>query len=227
MEGLYAFGHAFHQEEWNAKFAESSSPKAVWLGAEDALPQDATAIFDFLLDEQPERLKAYADRTNLVVFGGGLMISLGEMAQKIGRKIDCSLIGINAWPTMLNRSLWEVSFYNENAKKDAEEVLGNMEIEFGEVQDRVGMATPRLLSMIINEASFTVQEGTATEADIDQAMSLGVNYPGGPFSWLASFGHERVIGLLQKMHSETGNGRYKIAPRLLSQGRRIYAESVA
>ena len=44
--------------------------------------------------------------------------------------------------------------------------------------DRVGMVTPRVMAMIINEAYFTVQEGTATKSDIDLGMQLGTNYLG-------------------------------------------------
>ncbi len=42
--------------------------------------------------------------------------------------------------------------------------------------------------MIINEAFYTVMEGTATREDIDTGMKLGTNYPMGPFEWAVSWG---------------------------------------
>jgi 3-hydroxybutyryl-CoA dehydrogenase len=68
--------------------------------------------------------------------------------------------------------------------------------------------------MIINEAYYTVQEGTATRADIDLAMKLGTNYPYGPFEWCERIGLEHVYHLLEAVYDDTKDERYKIAPLL-------------
>ena len=71
------------------------------------------------------------------------------------------------------------------------------------VDDRVGMVTPRIIFMIINEAYFTVQEGTAGKADIDQGMKLGTNYPYGPFEWSDRIGLQHVYELLEAVYEDT------------------------
>jgi 3-hydroxybutyryl-CoA dehydrogenase len=68
--------------------------------------------------------------------------------------------------------------------------------------------------MIINEAYYTVQEGTAEREDIDLGMKLGTNYPHGPFEWCAKIGIQNVYELLEAVYDDTKEERYKICPRL-------------
>jgi 3-hydroxybutyryl-CoA dehydrogenase len=82
------------------------------------------------------------------------------------------------------------------------------------VNSRVGLITPRVVCMIINEAFYTVQEGTATEGDIDQAMKLGTNYPMGPFEWCDKIGLADVYETLEALYQDTHDERYKICSLL-------------
>jgi len=82
------------------------------------------------------------------------------------------------------------------------------------VEDRVGMVTPRVICMIINEAYYTTMEGTATKEDIDLAMKLGTNYPFGPFEWALNIGVENVFELLEALYEDTKDDRYRICPLL-------------
>jgi 3-hydroxybutyryl-CoA dehydrogenase len=68
--------------------------------------------------------------------------------------------------------------------------------------------------MIINEAFFTVQEGTASREDIDTGMKLGTAYPKGPFEWMNEVGIENVYLALEAIYNDTKDGRYKICPLL-------------
>ena len=82
------------------------------------------------------------------------------------------------------------------------------------MEDRVGMVTPRVICMIINEAYFTVQEGTAEKDAIDQAMKLGTNYPMGPFEWSKKIGLQNVKELLESVYEDTKDERYKLCPMI-------------
>ena len=82
------------------------------------------------------------------------------------------------------------------------------------VDDRVGMVTPRIIAMIINEAYYTVQEGTASKADIDTGMKLGTNYPMGPFEWVQKWGLTNIYELLEALYLDSKDERYKICPLL-------------
>lgn len=84
------------------------------------------------------------------------------------------------------------------------------------------MVTPRIVCMIINEAFYTVQEGTASKEDIDKSMKLGTNYPYGPFDWCSKIGIKNVFELLDAMYTDTREQRYKICPLLKTE----YLESL-
>ena len=71
--------------------------------------------------------------------------------------------------------------------------------------------------MIINEAYYTLQEGTASRADIDTAMKLGTNYPFGPFEWSKRIGIKTIVKLLDNIYADTHDERYKICPLLRSE----------
>ena len=65
--------------------------------------------------------------------------------------------------------------------------------------DEPGFVTPRVISMVINEAFISLKEGVSTEDEIDIAMKLGTNYPYGPFEWSNKIGIGNVNSLLQKL----------------------------
>jgi len=76
------------------------------------------------------------------------------------------------------------------------------------------MATPRVVSMIINEAYYLLQERGAAANDIDAALKLGVNYPYGPFEWAEKIGIANIAQTLEAVYHDTHDERYKICPLL-------------
>ncbi|MFC4769719.1 3-hydroxyacyl-CoA dehydrogenase family protein [Effusibacillus consociatus] len=82
------------------------------------------------------------------------------------------------------------------------------------VEDEVGLVFPRVLSLIINEAVFTVMEGTATPEDIDIAMKKGTNYPYGPLEWADQVGLDEVYSVIRGLHRDLAEERYRPAPLL-------------
>ena len=54
-----------------------------------------------------------------------------------------------------------------------------------------------------------------TEADIDTAMKLGLNFPRGPFEALRAHGNAKVRAVLLALDAATPfKGRYALAPAL-------------
>jgi 3-hydroxybutyryl-CoA dehydrogenase len=168
-------------------------------------------LFDLNLDDHPQNLLNYSEVEGLDVIGCAVKMQLAEMRANLPSTMKCHLTGINALPGFINRSLGEISllkgeilpgFFNEV----------NWEVKV--VADRVGMVTPRIIFMIINEAFYTLQEGTASEEDIDLSMKLGTNYPKGPFEWLKNTGIKDVYETLKAVHEDTRDERYKICPLL-------------
>lgn len=82
------------------------------------------------------------------------------------------------------------------------------------VQDGPGLVRARTICCLINEAVMVLMEGVATAADIDKAMQLGTNYPHGLLAWADYMGLDAVLGVMQGLHEEWGEARYRPSPLL-------------
>ena len=169
-------------------------------------------VFDFLLHEEPERLSYYASEQ--VVFCHAATRQLAALVRESGVETCCTLFGFNGLPTLFNRPLLEVSLYRQSDAETLRRICEQLGTDYQLVDDRVGMVTPRILCMIINEACYTLQEGTASIQDIDLGMKLGTNYPKGPFEWANAIGIENVYKVLEAVYEDTKEERYKICPLL-------------
>lgn len=167
-------------------------------------------IFDFTLDENPELIEHYAQLKDTVVFLNTVKISLAELQFTYG-KWENSIYGFNGLTTFFDRDILEVSSIDGQIDENK---LALLDFPYQIVEDRIGMVTPRVVLMIINEAFYTVMEGTASRDDIDQGMKLGTNYPFGPFEWCEKIGIPQVYETLEAIYEDTKEERYKIAPLL-------------
>lgn len=172
-----------------------------------------TIIFDFLIDEIPTEIEFYQD-LNVVAFLSTAKRSLLDLTYGLLKSPKATLFGFNGLPTFLNRPLLEVALLRVDDKSVLEKTCQDLNSAFTIVEDRAGLVTPRIICMIINEAYFTVQEGTATREDIDMAMKLGTNYPYGPFEWCKRIGIKNVYELLEAVYEDTRDERYRICPLL-------------
>jgi len=91
------------------------------------------------------------------------------------------------------------------------EKLGKTAIE---VKEAPGFAVNRILCPMINEAVFVYSEGVATAEDIDQAMVLGANHPMGPLALADLVGLDTLLAVLDGLHQELGEDKYRPAPLL-------------
>jgi 3-hydroxybutyryl-CoA dehydrogenase len=102
----------------------------------------------------------------------------------------------------------------ESAAQRTEEFFQILGKETVRVKDAAGLTFPRILSLIVNEAARALEEGVASAEEIDVAMRLGVNYPKGPLQWADQIGLDEVLAVLEGLHGETGEDRYRPAPLL-------------
>jgi 3-hydroxybutyryl-CoA dehydrogenase len=93
--------------------------------------------------------------------------------------------------------------------------------------ESLGMAiVDRVLAMLINEAIDAVYLRIASPADVETAMTKGVNYPRGLLAWADSLGLATVLERLQALQDEYAEDRYRPSPllrRMVRDGRRFYA----
>ena len=178
--------------------------------------QNFDIVFDFLIADSPEQFEIFNNYEGLNLFISAPKISLAELAF-YQPKINCNLFGFNGLASFLNRDILEVSCYDEEQKNQIEQICQSLNTVFEVVKDRVGMVSPRIIFMIINEAFYTLQEGTASVQDIDTGMKLGTNYPFGPFEWCEKIGINNVYETLEAIYEDTKDERYKVCPILKRQ----------
>ena len=80
--------------------------------------------------------------------------------------------------------------------------------------DSPGFIVNRILCPMINEAIFLVQEGVKPE-DIDNGMKLGTNQPMGPLTLADFVGLDTLLYILQILHRELGEDKYRPCPLLI------------
>ena len=80
--------------------------------------------------------------------------------------------------------------------------------------DAPGFIVNRILCPMINEAIFLLEQGVKAE-DIDNAMKLGTNQPMGPLQLADFVGLDTLLFILQILHRELGEDKYRPCPLLI------------
>ena len=86
----------------------------------------------------------------------------------------------------------------------------------GVEQAVAGPIVERILAMLINEAADALFWQVASAADIDLAMTKGVNYPKGLLVWADERGAQHWLGVLERLQATYGEDRYRPSPLLRS-----------
>lgn len=194
-------------EECRVKFGEGHTYQRIDRTEAEGSLRERVIVFDF----DPKDISVYHQKGS-VVFLNSSNTTLSRLTS--GRQFDTSIFGFCGLPTFLNREILEVTVLTEASKATLEKICRQLGTGYKIVEDRIGMITPRIISMIINEAYFAIEGEVASRKDIDLAMRLGTNYPFGPFEWSERIGIRNVGELLRAVYEETKDERYKICSLL-------------
>lgn len=192
------------KNEWlQHQFPESIS--IIWADSMSSLTMlDADAYVDLLFRNDPERNRHLARMLPKPVIVNAVEFTTEEIRHPFVR--------INAWPTLLQRSIAEIVLPASITEESIKEIFTALNWQYQLAPDVPGMITARVLAMIINEAYFTLGAEVSSREEIDTAMKLGTNYPMGPFEWSEKIGLQRVYALLQQL--QLTDERYAPAPAL-------------
>ena len=168
---------------------------------------NADAVIDLLFEHNGYDVSHLTNYLRKPVFVNSMNKTIVE--------IGLPVIRINAWPGFLKRNIAEVSSNEEINKNEVEKILNLLNRKTEWVPDIKGFISPRIVSMIINEAYFTLEENVSTKEEIDIAMKLGTNYPYGPFEWSKKIGLKKIAGLLKEL--SITEKRYKPSSLLIKE----------
>jgi len=194
----------------NELLAQELSDKTEVEWQQEIMPvQDADAYIDLLFNHSSERIDKL-QKLSAGLSGHPVLIIVNAVNLTL-KELPAGFIRINGWSSFLKRNLVEAAGNDEN-KKSAEKIFSCFNKSTEWAPDISGFITPRVISMIINEAYFTLDEKVSSKEEIDTAMKLGTNYPYGPFEWGETIGLKNVYDLLTIL-SQT-NSRYTPSPLL-------------
>jgi 3-hydroxybutyryl-CoA dehydrogenase len=152
---------------------------------------EADAFIDLLFENTTERIAILQQLLPKIVIINSVTGTL--------QNINPSFIRVNAWPTFLQAPLLEAACLHEELKEKSNRVMNAFGKQIEWLPDEPGFVTPRIVSMIINEAYFALAEGVSTPEEVDTAMKLGTAYPYGPFEWSRIIGLQNIATLLTQL----------------------------
>ena len=189
------------------------------LQPDELLPTTAVVIETSAGDE--EKKKSVLQKLDNFLSPASVIIAscLGYSTTRMASWINKPerLVGFATFYPLKDRKIIELAAgmrSAESAIAAAERLFKTLGKEAVRVKDSAGLTFPRILSLIINEAARSLEEGVATAEEIDLAMKLGVNYPQGPLRWADQIGLGEVLAVLEGLERETGDDRYRPAPLL-------------
>jgi 3-hydroxybutyryl-CoA dehydrogenase len=198
---------------WENRLSENSS--IAWV--QDTKSTEIYDLFiDLEFDEHTERILDYSQNphTQFLLSANFVTIENALKDHQI-KNNGAHLFGFNSFPVFVDINTIEMTNPTTSDTAVISDILKSINFtKIHWVDSRVGLVTSRIICMIINEAYYTVMEGTATKTDINLAMKLGTNYPKGPFEFVESIGLDNVYNQLLSLYKDTMDERYKICPLL-------------
>jgi 3-hydroxybutyryl-CoA dehydrogenase len=137
-------------------------------------------------------------------------LSIAELAGAIGRKDR--FIGMhffNPVPVMKLIEVIRSMFTSDETFRKIYDLAVSIGKEPVEVKDGPGFIVNKVLIPMINEAITVLHDGIASAEDIDKAMQLGANHPMGPLALSDLVGNDVVLHIMNRLHEETGDPKYR------------------
>ncbi len=166
---------------------------------------------------------------------GGFKMGPFELMDLIGHDVNY-IVTETVWkqfyydprfkPSLTQKRLLEAKFLGKKTSRGFYDYReGNSMPEPKKDDNLAKYIVNRVLCMLINEACDTKYLGIASAADIDLAMTKGVNYPKGLLKWGDEIGLAQVLTTLNDLYEEYQEDRYRacvLLKQMVKQGNSFY-----
>ncbi len=113
------------------------------------------------------------------------------------------------FPMVKRRTIMGTPLTDAAMKEAAHGLLASDGVPVTVCRDSPGFIAQRIVAMIVNIGCSIAQSRTAQPADIDKAVTLGLNYPNGPLKFGDVVGAENIYRVLTGMNSIYADPRYR------------------
>lgn len=202
----------------------TADQKNAALAVSGATALERAAVADLVIEaatENPElKFKLFADldgiaKPDVILASNTSSISITKLGAATRR--PAKVIGMHFFNPVPLMSLLEVV----RGKDTSDETLATI-LEVGRqmgktpvvVKDSPGFISNRVLMPMINEAILALDEGVADAEGIDTVMKLGMAHPMGPLTLADLIGLDVVLYILEVLHRDFGDDKYKPADLL-------------
>jgi 3-hydroxybutyryl-CoA dehydrogenase len=207
-----------------AKRLSMTDKQATLSRIERSTSYDALAPADIVIEaatedlEVKQRILGMIDpliRPDAIVASNTSSVSITKLAAMVSR--PDRFVGMHFFNPVPVMALVEIvrGLQTSDATHDTLEALAT---KLGKtpitVRSSPGFLVNRILLPMLNEAFFVLAEETAEPADIDDAMKLGCNHPMGPLALADLIGLDVLLSVMQTIHDEFGDPKYRPAPLL-------------
>jgi 3-hydroxybutyryl-CoA dehydrogenase len=179
----------------------------VWVSAAEPQGHEVVTALLGKLGTNLETGKRPSDRALIVITPVGEDATTCAVDQGLDAKRTVAVDTL--FPMVKRRTLMTTPVTDPAYRDAAHGLLSSDGVPVTVCRDSAGFIAQRIVAMIVNIGCSIAQSRTAVPADIDKAVTLGLNYPNGPFRFADVVGVERIHRVLSSMYRIYGDPRYR------------------